>query len=521
MRNGRLLVEKSPEQLLQEHHAVLLEEIVLKLCKNDLAGFGESHHEEVRETLAENSFYSRRKHFIPALKSDKKNGSAVVGLKFKQNSADENNQSEAVQPQKKALSRTRSIREQATQGIWGKFSRIRAVAVRNFLTLLRSPLFMLAIFFMPSFQVIITNLTLGPEPKHLAFGIINPEINNHLSVCDLPSDRNCSSDRLSCDYIKTLPNSIIDPVSVPTAERGLDDIKLGKLWGFMSFPENYSKHLVQRGAEHIWSSNETLTGSTISVQMDHSHYFAAALLIKSLYESFQSFIRQTLIECGDNPRKADLPLYFEKPIYGTLDITFHDYIGPAVLVIILFFIPYLSCAVYNITDRKQGTLDRSMVAGITMTDLLSAFFCTEGFLIICQTLIAYLLILFIFQMEIKGSVIGFLIIIVLTGMAGLSLGFLIAQLVDEEVEALILGVGFYLPNLIFCGIIWPLEAAPIYIRSISYCLPCTWAIQAVRSLISRGWSVTHQYVWPGYAVLLTWIIASWIAAAIAFRKRSK
>jgi hypothetical protein len=78
--------------------------------------------------------------------------------------------------------------------------------------------------------------------------------------------------------------------------------------------------------------------------------------------------------------------------------------------------------VYNITDRKQGTLDRSMVAGITMTDLLSAFFCTEGFLILIQTMVAYLLILFIFEMEIKGSVFGVLLIIVMTGVAGLSLG---------------------------------------------------------------------------------------------------
>lgn len=74
---------------------------------------------------------------------------------------------------------------------------------------------MLAIFVMPSFQVIVTNLTLGPEPKHLAFGIINPEINNDLSKCDsIPTDK-CRTDTLSCQYIKALPNNIIDPVSYP------------------------------------------------------------------------------------------------------------------------------------------------------------------------------------------------------------------------------------------------------------------------------------------------------------------
>jgi hypothetical protein len=129
MRNGRLLAENSPQRLLKENHAVLLEDIVLKLCKLDKGGFGESHHEEVRQTIAENSFYSRRKAAITP---------PVVGLKFTQTS--ELNSDLGIQNKHTKLHRKRSIREQATQGIWGKFSRIRALAIRNFLTLLRTPM---------------------------------------------------------------------------------------------------------------------------------------------------------------------------------------------------------------------------------------------------------------------------------------------------------------------------------------------------------------------------------------------
>jgi hypothetical protein len=72
---------------------------------------------------------------------------------------------------------------------------------------------MLAIFVMPSLQVLVTNLTLGPEPKNLAFGIIDPEVNFNVSKCDAVSLTKCGSDALSCQYIKTLPNNIINPVS--------------------------------------------------------------------------------------------------------------------------------------------------------------------------------------------------------------------------------------------------------------------------------------------------------------------
>jgi hypothetical protein len=38
MRGGRLLAEKSPELLLREYNTNLLEDIVLKLCRNDHLG---------------------------------------------------------------------------------------------------------------------------------------------------------------------------------------------------------------------------------------------------------------------------------------------------------------------------------------------------------------------------------------------------------------------------------------------------------------------------------------------------
>jgi hypothetical protein len=128
--------------MLKEHATMFLEEIVLKLCRNDVEGFVASsnrHDQEVRETLEENSFYSRRKNFMPTLKT----GDTVVGLKFKQNSIEENhikNPNEIHSSHRKPLKRTLSIRQQATQGVWGKYSRIRALATRNFLTLIRSPM---------------------------------------------------------------------------------------------------------------------------------------------------------------------------------------------------------------------------------------------------------------------------------------------------------------------------------------------------------------------------------------------
>jgi hypothetical protein len=63
-----------------------------------------------------------------------------------------------------------------------------------------------------------------------------------------------------------------------------------------------------------------------------------------------------------------------------------------------------------------------MVAGATTTDIMIAFFLTEGFLIVVQTFISYGVVIFVFQWDIKGSVIAYFTITILTGVAGLSFG---------------------------------------------------------------------------------------------------
>lgn len=75
MRSGRLLAEKSPEALLQEYNTNLLEDIVLKLCKNDTMGVSETatnnaimpnDNDPVAQAIEEISFQSQARLSITA-----------------------------------------------------------------------------------------------------------------------------------------------------------------------------------------------------------------------------------------------------------------------------------------------------------------------------------------------------------------------------------------------------------------------------------------------------------------------
>ena len=47
-------------------------------------------------------------------------------------------------------------------------------------------------------------------------------------------------------------------------------------------------------------------------------------------------------------------------------------------------------------------------------------------------------------------------------------------------------------------------------RYIAYCLPQTFACEALRGIMLRGWDITYMPVWRGFLVTIIWIVATYV-----------
>jgi hypothetical protein len=64
------------------------------------------------------------------------------------------------------------------------------------------------IYFMPAFQAIVFNVTLGHEPTGLKMAIVNEEINpNQGRICNYSTD--CSYSMLSCRFLRYIKDNIV------------------------------------------------------------------------------------------------------------------------------------------------------------------------------------------------------------------------------------------------------------------------------------------------------------------------
>jgi ABC-2 type transport system permease protein len=61
----------------------------------------------------------------------------------------------------------------------------------------------------------------------------------------------------------------------------------------------------------------------------------------------------------------------------------------------------------------------------------------------------------------------------LIGFAGTSIGFILASVCPTETQAVLLAIGLLFPNLMFAGMLWPIQSMPMSLQYFSYLLPCT------------------------------------------------
>lgn len=69
------------------------------------------------------------------------------------------------------------------------------------------------------------------------------------------------------------------------------------------------------------------------------------------------------------------------------------------------------------------------------------------------------------------------------------------------------------------GTVWPVEAMPLFMRYISYALPQTLPIQAMRFILSRGWGLLHFEVAIGFGITIAWTSIFLVLGVVIFRHK--
>ncbi|CAL8072602.1 unnamed protein product [Orchesella dallaii] len=486
MRDGRLLVEQDPALLLHRFNTTSLETVVLHLCRKEAAIVGENSNSKTTST----------------------------GLKRLL--------SDAESPPDDSKFTPPVDDEDTNVHITDSVARIKSLVYKNIVVLFRNLLLFIFTLIIPSFIIWVMCIAFKDDPKNLDFGIVNLEVTN-ASLClnrdNVPGE--CDVENLSCKYLENIPADVIDMIHYKSEDEAIAAVHAGSVWGYILFPEGYSSYFYERAATGANVDEEVLNKSEIVVKMDQTSKNIVNRIKKSFHDGFEDYAKNILRDCGFDERQAEFTLNYHEPVFGTDDTKFIDFVAPSITVIWLYFFPIIAASIRYINEKKQGTFERSLVAGTKTWEVLFAYGMAEGFVLVLQSLLAYFVLTVLIGIEVLGSIPLVLFMFLLCGFGGVSMGFFIGSLCNEEIEAALLAMALFFPNVFVSGVLWPLEGMPIVLQYIAYFLPCTLTGEAMRSIFARGWTLSHPNVWPGFAALFGWISFYFVLTVLIQKFKTK
>ncbi|XP_043497486.1 ABC transporter G family member 20-like isoform X2 [Polistes fuscatus] len=502
MRGGKFLAEESPSKLMEMHRLDTLEDVFLKLSRRQNMGLRRRSSilssvtgvppepdadDEMSGEFGDNVSISSRRRSI------------VV--------TDEGNLPE-LPSEKKCYSNFNVLNLQ----------HMKALIWKNFLWMWRNFGIMSFIIGLPVIQIVLFCLSIGKDPVGLTFAIVNKELNNSTDEC-IPSI-GCNTTLLSCRFLNHLKNTSMIFVPYDTQQEAEYAVKRGWAWGTISFSANYSEALISRLENGKNAENWDLIYSDMDIVMDMSNQQIGQLLQRNILYSYIDFAREVTVACNYSEKLTSIPVNFKTPIYGPLNPNFTDFAAPGIILTIIFFLSVALTSGALLLERNEGLLERSLVCGVTGTEILFGLVLTQFVVMIGQTLMVMIFSFSVFQITCEGNIIWVSVLTVLTGLSGMCFGFVIAIVCANERSATYVAMGSFLPIVMLCGIIWPSEGMHPVLQKISYVLPLTKSTESMRFMLARGWDLSRSSVYYGFIATLTWItiFLSIAIFAIKFKK---
>ncbi|GBP06208.1 ABC transporter G family member 20 [Eumeta japonica] len=469
LRNGQLLAEDSPENILRSCDCDTLEEAFLQLSM--------SQHQRapVRHTLsaspdlipegagADHSRYSSRDQFEVCTSSTD------------------------VLTKKESLNVTKNLSR----------ARYRAVFIKSMQQFGRHPGGLIFSLLFPIIQAVAFFAAVGHEPRGLRLAVVNDEAalspyglevctNKSLQHVTLLEDDNCDFYMLSCWFLETLEQNKLYPntsikylteyrrcvstdfsfdlrlqVPYPNVEEAVDAVRSGTLYGALHIPYNYSSATADRIKEGIHVKNDTLAESNVAVYLDMTNHQISYYLKSQLYKIYEKYTKRVMQACGVPESLVQLPVRFGTPVSGSAEPQYVAYMAPGIMITIIFFLSAVVTSTLLIADRLEGVWERSVVAGVRAHELLNVHILIQSAVILFQTLEMMCLAFLGYGLPHQGPLFAVGLLLFLQGLSGMCYGFLLSVCCSSYTLSFFIATGSFYPMILLCVVEFEGKNAPI------------------------------------------------------------
>lgn len=285
------------------------------------------------------------------------------------------------------------------------------------------------------------------------------------------------------------------------AERELRD---GRVNAVVRLPASFSEEAVR---------SQRLS---VAVRLEGSDPFVNANALRAIQQATldaASGALARLPEAGRAGLTLDISYLYGGADYGTL-----DYFAPVLIPFLAFFFVFLLTDVAFLRERASGTLERLLATPLRRGELVAGYVLGLSLFALVQTVIVIAFSVAVLGVRYRGNVGSIFVVELVMVLGAVNLGLFLSAFARNEFQAVQFIPLVILPQAALSGIFIPLQDLPELLRPLAYALPLTYANDALRAVMVKGFGLDEATVLRDLAALVVFAVVAVIGATATIRR---
>ena len=364
-----------------------------------------------------------------------------------------------------------------------------AIVLKEFVQLRRDRLTFAMIVGIPIVQMAIFGYGINTNPKHLETAVISGE-----------------STDITRSFIAAMQNSSYFHIVavLPNEAAGREALARGDVLFVVNVPAGFTRQLLRHERP------------SLLVEADATDPTATAGPLAALNGITQSVIQREVtgplayLQGGNAPFQVAV-----HQLYNPDNITQYNVV-PGLMGVILTLTMVLMTGLAMTRERERGTMENLLAMPATPVEVMTGKLMPYIGIGLIQASIILLAARFVFQVPFFGSVGEVYLSALLFIAANLMVGITFSSLARNQLQAVQMGIFYFLPNILLSGFMFPFKGMPAWAQAIGNVLPLTYFNRLVRGILLKGngWNESWPSVWP----MAVFLVVLMIVAVATYRR---
>jgi drug efflux transport system permease protein len=370
--------------------------------------------------------------------------------------------------------------------------RLRAVMVKELRQIRRDPFSLLMLIAFPGLMLVLYGFALNFDVRHV-----------RLAVQD--RDRSPRSRELIASFTHS---TYFDLVATPAPGEDLARItETGVARAILVIPEQFGRDLAAK------------RGATVQLLLDGADSTTAATILGYARALVSETNADLLVEdLARSGRRAPPLLDLSPRILYNPDLESTQFLLPGLIGLLMMITAVLSTALSVVREKERGTMEQLRVAPLrTLELILGKTFPYLGISLL-GTLIVLATARLLFGVEIRGSHLELLVVVLLYLFGALGYGLFISTIANNQTFAFQVGlITSLLPALLLSGFVFQIRIMPSWLQAITYLVPNRYFLVVLRGIILKGERLATY--WPDVAALVAYGLVVTALASLRLVRR--